>query len=145
DAVPALGYVARREPCRPVRLAALKALQELGAGGADELVSSLTPEDAADLGRLASPKPPLGRALSIDTPGDGMTAGFFEGGGDDLRLCSSAEHFEAMKPHLCGGPSTIEPAKAADAAARREPAQRPPANLEPAAARNDVSPAPPAN
>lgn len=99
-AAPALGEVARREPCPHVRLYALEWLSRMGATGEQYYREAITPEDEAELGRLPPRRDPafMGKPLVIDAP-DQMNADFFNGGAD-LRVCASSEHAGRQHGHL---------------------------------------------
>ncbi len=92
-AAPALGEIAREEPCPNVRVSAMRWLAGMGPAGNRILKEVMSPEDERDMenipDRFGTER--MGKPLVIDPPGGSMTSDFFDHG-LDLRVCSSSEY-----------------------------------------------------
>jgi len=119
--VPALGDVARREPCPYVRLSALRYLSRMGPAGEPYYRSVLTPEDEEAMASLPARygTERMGKPLVIDAPEGEMTPEFFNGG-LDLRVCASSERSGRLRMHrdAAGGDAPDEVVKTADVPAK---------------------------
>ncbi len=93
EAAPALGALARAEPCPRVRVSALRWLAGMGPAGRAALKKVMTPEDERDMESLPDRfgTERMGKPLAIDPPGGEMSPEFFDHG-LDLRACASSEY-----------------------------------------------------